>query len=360
MPTGIRRLRTGWQAYVKVNGRTYSKVFPPETLIGHLKAWRERTRAEVKYGLDKTGRTLQEGADDYLPSVESMPSFGTRRQHIDAWCEVFGHRAISSLTAVELRRQLELWKRTGRFDGGPLSHGSLNRRRTALMAMLSALNVEPNIVRQVPKFDERDSAQMRAHPMLTLARIMRHTTPGTASRHWLQALMWTGLTHGFLTGVTARDIRPEGLYVQHRRKGGGFPPAVIPIVTRARLALLRLTRTGVLRALDKGSVRHAWQGAQARYNAAQAKLGRKTVPHVRVYDLRHSFLTWAAERIKDDRALKLIARSNQIARYTMGSEAERLASAVQLLQPLRSLRGTSGHLERAKQDTKLVEKSRNS
>jgi len=43
--TGIRRWKSGWQAYIEVDGRTYSKSFPIETSTKAMRAWRQDTKA---------------------------------------------------------------------------------------------------------------------------------------------------------------------------------------------------------------------------------------------------------------------------------------------------------------------------
>lgn len=51
------------------------------------------------------------------------------------------------------------------------------------------------------------------------------------------------------------------------------------------------------------------------------------LPRIRPYDIRHSFATWAAGVLKDDRALKELLRTNSIERYTEGATADRLEHA---------------------------------
>lgn len=61
--------------------------------------------------------------------------------------------------------------------------------------------------------------------------------------------------------------------------------------------------------------------AVATENATRRQKDR--LPPLRPYDLRHSFATWAASIIKDDRALKELIRTNRIARYTEGARRNR-------------------------------------
>lgn len=348
---GIRQTPAGrWQVFVRVNGVYRSRTFPANTTLPALVAKRERLKAEVKYGVPAEGDdrpAFRTEAASYLQLVTAMPSYADRAYRIQCWVEVFGSRIRSTITAREIRAQLEKWRRTGSHVGGPLSQGSLNLRRTALMAMFTTLDGKSaaNIVKDVPVYDETYSQVVRAESMVTCVRLIRRIRPRTKMRAILHALLWTGWPHQLLSELTAADVdwTHGKVRVGRRKKGKGMPAAWVPVVPRALLALRRLDelgawgggRTSSLHAGMRRAVRAENRWRTERNQAA----GRTVWPLVREtfnpYGLRHSFGTWAAARIKDDRALKELLRTNSIARYTEGALAERLAAARDLLLPTR-------------------------
>lgn len=326
-PTGIRRLATSFQTYFDHAGHQYTATFPLETPLATMKEARKKQIAQVKYGIAKDdGRTFRKDADAYLAMVTAMPSYQDRKYHIDQWADAFGPRTRASITAAEIRGQLERWRTSGSVNGGKLSAGSLNRRRTALMAMFTALDgkSQPNIVKDVPRYDERASHQIRARTMREMSAIRRHVPPNSLSRHRLTFLQWTGLTEALLMEIRESDIDWDRKRVQlaRRKKGHGLASAFVPLLPPALRALRRLTAAKALRAFSTSGLHSTWH--RACDNAGK--------PRCRVYDLKHSFATWAASRIKDDRALTELLRTKSIARYTDAATPDRLTMALRELR----------------------------
>jgi integrase len=331
LPTGIRRLKTSFQAYLDFRGVQHTQVFPFTATYSAMKDWRERKRAELKFGTPSASSTFRDDATEYLRMVEAMPSYQDRQFHVEQWALVFGHRDRKTLTAIEIRRQLETWRTSGRFDGKGLAAGSLNRRRTALMAMFTALDgrSQPNVVKDVPAYDERASHQIRARTMLEMSKVVRQVRRGSDSRARLSVLQWTGWTSKLLKEVTDDHIdwKRSAVVLARRKKGKGLVSVRLPVLPRALAALRRLKRLDAFGIFSNSSLHSAWERA----------CDKAGVPRSRVYDLRHSFATWAASQIKDDRALSELLRTKSIARYTEGATAERLIAAVQTLKDARNL-----------------------
>jgi integrase len=350
-PKGIRQLGNVLQAYVTVRGGFHSKTFPLGTPLLVLKDWRERTRAEWKYGTPKqSGRSFADDAADYMRSARLTIRSQTTRQHdINAWVVVFGQRQRVSITAAEITDVLLRWRTNGRHDGRPLKPGTVNGRRAALMAMYRSLDgkAKPNVVKDTPRFDASESAQLRAVPMLTLATIMRRTHPHTLNRARLRVLMWTGWPNQLLKGITPADIDwPHSrVRLPARKKGKGQPSAWVPVLPRALAALRIFHKLKAYGDFRNDRLFKAWKVAQAKANALRAE----PLPHIRVYDIRHSFLTWAASIVRDDRAMKELARSDMIERYTLGSELDRMSAAMQVLQVSARHRATLRHIPRGEQ-----------
>jgi integrase len=358
LPKGIRQVGGVLQAYVTVRGRFHSKTFPSGTPVMVLKDWRERTRAEWKYGTPKqSGRSFADDAADYMRSARLTIRSQTTRQHdINAWVEVFGPRQRASITAAEITDVLLRWRTNGRHDGQPLKPGTVNGRRAALMAMYRSLDgkAHPNVVKDTPRFDASDSAQLRAVPLLTLAMIIRQTRPHTLNRARLRVLMWTGWPNQLLKGITPADIdwQHSRVRLPARKKGKGQPSAWVPVLPRALAALRIFHKLKAYGDFLNDRLFKAWKVAQAKANAHRDV----PLPHIRVYDIRHSFLTWAASIVKDDRAMKELARSDMIERYTLGSELDRMSAAMQVLQVSARHRATLRHIPSGEQRAKPKQK----
>lgn len=354
LPKGIRRTPAGtWRVYVRVRGALVSRCYPAETGLRALIEHREHLRAEQKYGVpapDDRLPTFREEAESYLQLVTAMPSYADRAYRIGCWVAVFGARQRSTITAREIRAQLERWRQHGRKDGGPLSVASLNQRRTALMAMITTLDGKSasNIVRDVPAYDERYSVQVRAESMLTCARLIRRLRRRGKMRAVLHALLWTGWPHKLFSEIGPADIdwTAGRVRVGRRRKGKGMPPAWVPVVPRALLALRQVAARNAWGGCSTSALHSALARAVVSENTWRATrnaiAGEAVWPLVKTpfspYGLRHSFATWAAGRIKDDRALKELLRTNSIRRYTEGALADRLEAARRMLAPAKPTR----------------------
>lgn len=330
MPKGYRRLKTSIQAYVTVRGRFISETFPLDTSVTDINRWRERTRAEKKYGIKTAAGTSSSFATDalrYLELCKGMPSYQDRKFHIEQWVEAFGDRVRSSITAHEISRVLETWR-----VKKSLSAGSLNRRRTALMALYTKLDgkSQPNIVKDVAPYDERASVKLRARPMLQIARVIRRVKPHSQARAILRVFMWTGLPNTILKAVRSSHIdwQRHTVDLPPRQKGQGMKAATIPLLPQAVRAFRRYFALKVNREFSNSSVHSALARAVEAENAWRIRHELDPIDPLRVYDIRHSFGTWLAARVKDDRALKELLRTNSIERYTHGANTARLEAAL--------------------------------
>lgn len=326
LPTGIRRLKKSYQAYLEHAGKFYSQTFPLATPLLTMKDWRERTRAALKYGTpEKPARTFAEDAADYLKLCPAIASYDVKRYHIDQWTLAFGARDRKTLTAADIRLQLETWRTSGRFDGKALSVASLNRRRTDLMAMFTALDgrSHPNIVKDVPAYRELWRHQIRAQAMPVILRAKRHTRRDSKTWARLSLLAWSGWPNAIVKALRRSDIdwRGERVKLPPRHKGQGMPAAWVTVLPQTMKALRRFDRANAYGAFSNSAIHSSWA------LACESAGG----PLMRVYDIRHSFATWVAPRIKDDRALKELLRTNSIERYTQAAALSRLEQAIRSL-----------------------------
>lgn len=342
LPTGIRRLKTSFQAYLEHAGKFYSQTFPLTTPLLTMKDWRERKRASLKYGTPiEPARTFAEDAADYLKLCPAITSYAVKKYHIDQWSLAFGTRDRKKLTAADIRLQLETWRKTGRFDGKALTVASLNRRRTDLMAMFTALDgrSHPNIVKDVPAYRELWRHQIRAQPMPVILRAKRQTRRGSKTWARLSLFTWSGWPNAIVKALRPIDIDWRGGRVKlpPRHKGQGMPAAWVKVLPETMKALKRFDHAKAYGSFSNSSIHTSWVLA----------CETAEVPTMRVYDIRHSFATWVAPRIKDDRALKELLRTNSIERYTQAAALSRLEQAIVLLEQ------SSGRLNRSDRHAKV-------
>jgi integrase len=335
----LREDRHGIQAYFRYRGAFHSQRFKHADGDARSKAlaWlkEERPKIEARVLLSQTARPDRHGpsfetdADTYLAAVESMPSYTDREYHIRLWAETFRGRDRNTVTALEIRTQLERWRRS-------LSASSCNKRRTALMSFYTKLNGKSgyNPVRDVEAYPEYP--EMRSQHPYTILRILACMAP-SKTRARLRVILCTGWPHAQL-----KRLKPEHLdltrgraFVTPRRKGKGRAGTWLPLLPAAVDALREFIKWDCFG--DEWS--HTAMGtmfarAQKKLNAHRAKLGLPAVS-VRPYDIRHTFGTALARRITDERALQelmLHSRPEQTRRYTEAATHDRIERA---LAPLR-------------------------
>lgn len=312
---GIRRTRTGWQVYVQVGGRFISERHPKTATLGALKARRDELRVEARQRhVARQARpqahrgTLGADVRAYLAQVAAMPTVKCRARDLDAWLERFGDRPRASITAAEVREQLQIWRTVGptmRYRrtkaGGQwvelkrgLSASACNHRRTALLHLFTILDGKgaPNPVRAVEAFVE-PAPEPRGRPIELIGRVVaRVTNPKHRAR--LQVLMWTGMRGNSELGKIEPhhvDLAQQICYVPTAKGGRQF--RIIPLNQAGVDAWQEFIDADAWGPYDKEGLRAALRRA-ARAEMQAAALERRDLPRldrIRVYDLRHSVAT---------------------------------------------------------------------
>ncbi len=352
---GIRRTVSGWQVYARVRGEWRSRHYPADTPLATLRLRREELRARGVLHIDEPasdGPTFTEDCETYLAAVRGMPTYRDREYRIHQWRDAFGgDRARASITSVEIRQQLEAWRTR---ETKPLSHGSLNTRRTALMHLWTVLDGRsaPNPVRDVPRY--REEAQPLRLPSIEQAERAIAAVPGKGrkgkTRARLRVLLWTGWPAAQLMRLQPEDVHWAAgtATVRARRKGKGTRARTLPLLPQAIAALRELQTIGGWGPFSTSSMHSAL--------ARACRLAR--VPTFHPYALRHLFLTRAALASRDDRVvaeLGMHADVRQARRYTEQSVDPRVADGLTTLATFatsprgtRDLRAFSGGSRRPK------------
>jgi integrase len=300
---GIRRTKWGWRVYGRVNGQFFSKRFPPDTPLTTLKTWRhdERTRRRSRqlahaHDLPPSG-SLAGDVARYLQLVTAMPTLPQRTYDLKCWVTALGgDRPRRSIQAPELTGILHAWRASG------LAAGTCNRRRTALMRLWHELDGKsaPNPLRDVKRFHEPDPLP-RGRPYAILERIFR-AMEMSKSRARLKAIAYIGLAHCELKRLQPiQDWNRQAgtLVIRGRQKGEGTPTRVVQLTAAGTAALRELQRTEGWGWFSNSTLQRRWRAALARVRQTDPAL-----PHIRCYDLRHSFGSELYRLTKDLKAVK--------------------------------------------------------
>jgi integrase len=345
LPKGIRRIPQGYQAFVKVRGRFLSKSFPPQTNLTVMKRWREEQRVRARLGaaLLTAGATLRVDVAEYLEQVQTMPDLRNRRDDLARWVAVFGpDRIRKSITAGEIRKQLETWRAEG-YAGNTLNH-----RRGALMHLWTVLDgkTAPNPARETPRYpDESLEAPPRALSAAACDLILASMAP-SQTRARLELLRWAGWPPATIARLQPEDIRwDDAVRLRPRRKGKGAKGVWLPLLPQAWDALREFKRLGCWGTFSTSSARTRFRKAARRarrtlarayaertIDRAAARQLRAELLNVTPYMLRHSFGTLVAGTTKDDRAVQTLlqhADIRQTHRYTEATADPRAAAALE-------------------------------
>lgn len=323
--TGIYRDAVGFSIVATVAGTQHERRVAAGTSLSKLLEAREDLRSELRRRAKRAGLnapaagTLAKAAPTYLASVRQMPSYRTRRWHIELWVETLGKMHRDDITPAMVSAQLHAWLGEGR------SPQTCNHLRTALVQLYVRLDGKEarNPARAVPKF-RTEAPIARAIPVLDLARVLHHVRQGSKTRARLAVIATTGLAHAELMRLTRADIDLVGgsLLARARRKGAGSQPRRIPLTHHARLALQLFMRRDAWGVFSTASMRSRFRDA-----CEQAGFGHTDW---RPYDLRHTFATQVAAA-GDERAVQAVlghTTTTTTRRYTLGSVDDRVARAV--------------------------------
>lgn len=300
---------------IRVRGRLHTKRFPPIYTVERLKKWRDDH--ETRHRPKKSERgTFADDAARYLYSVRTMSSYSDRQRDIQNWIDVLGDRPRWELTPEIIRSQLSTWKAT------PLAASTCNHRRTALSHLFTVLDGRNayNPVREVPPFEEAPALK-RGLPMAVVVKVLKKVK-GPKTRARLDVLAWTGLRPSELMRLTPALVDTKaGVALVPTAKGG--PPREIPFA----LAVPGWKKMIKADALGEFSV-------QSMRKSLVLACKKAKVPHFRVYDLRHSFLSALRKSGADLSDVQAVAGHSTIrlTRRYAPTITEKLAKAVRRLR----------------------------
>lgn len=321
---GIRRTSHGWQVYTTKGGKFRSKHLPAETEISTLRKERGTLEARATLGLDApaaepvTGPTLADDVESYLKAIAGMTTYSDRAYRVKKWRDALGpERSRSTVTAVEIRQQLEAWRVKG------AAPGTLNLLNTALRHLWTVLDGPDarNPLRAIPRYREEEKP-LSLPPWKAAVDLLENLEP-SKSRARLKVLLWTGWPSAIVKRLRPQDInwRKREAVTHGRRKGGGTKPRVVPLHANA------------VKALREFAAADAWGpfSGSALHSLLHRACDAASMRRFRVYDLRHLFVTRLTLKSKDERGvaeLALHSTPSQTWRYSRQAGSTRAKSAL--------------------------------
>jgi integrase len=320
---GIHRRGDTWRVFVRVNGQLYTKTFDSATPVPEMQAWRETQRGIYGVGVPVAGSFAAKVAT-YLAQNQSKAAINQATAHLELWLQALGRdRAPLSITKDEINRQIDEWLLT-------LQPGTVRKRRMWLrqfFVFLTGVDGGPCQKATNPKEPKAGARGIdylvieKALASMPATRSAKRGTVGPQSLALVRArvMVYTGLPPKLLMAVVPDDLDfvAGRLYVHGRQKGEGVEERVLPLTPEALTAFKAFHAAA-------GYGRFSVSSMGRSVKAAFRRVGYTR--HVRLYDLRHSYLT-QVYRITRDTAtvarLGMHAEGSPItARYTKGANQD--------------------------------------
>ena len=348
---GIYVYPTRLRVIAKAGTRMREKHYPLGTDLRVMQSWQLREKATLLENapVRATRGTLAADIPTYLATLT-----GRRRKDEAAIAHHWLVSALGPMPRSEIRRaqvkaQLATWQTAG------VAASTINHRLRVLRNVYRELDADDEEANDptagIRKLREPEP-QIRAVPYDVIEAVIAYMVPrGRAergqshadtvnkSRARARVMAWTGLPPALLMKVRPDhvDWTAGTLDVTPRRKGKGTTAKTIPLLPQAVEALKAFFAACAAGTFSTSSFRHRWLGAQRRL---VAEIRRQvvasggdphsvTLPPIRPYDMRHSFLTEVYRRSKDLLAVRQLGIHAKVAtseRY-IGAAADPAARA---------------------------------
>jgi integrase len=331
---------TGRSVKVTVGGKTLERRFP----AGHPLHLLEAERDALK-GLQQAARPVHSGTlrNDVLAYLRTIDDPRKKRDMaglLAHWVAAYGDVSRFALTPLLIRQQLAAWRLAG------AAASTCNLRLQSLRNVFRVVNgpEDANPASQVPRLSP-PPAEPRAQSYALIARIL-DAMPDRGQTAKGQARPTVGLTKLRLTFWAFSGLPPAqiarinpdtdilwdvpALRARPRRKGKGTRETWLPLMPQAVAALRALVDAGALPGhFSTGSMYKSFQTA-----VAKLRKDDPTLPHIRPYDLRHSFATEALAASSDLAGVQHLLQHStpqMTTRYTLAAVPAAAARAAAML-----------------------------
>lgn len=350
----------GWRVYVRGlheqtgKSQLQPRWFPPGTTLEALAHFRDSHKLEIKrLRLERraTGQVARArpatelfpaDADRYLQLevVQALESYTDRVREIEHWKRTFRRVRRRDITIQAIDAELQ------RLHNAGYAGATVNKFRAALMAIWTQLDGvgAANPVKATKTFPEAEE-EARGQDYALLTRILDEVpadrtrpTKGvkgsrkgiSLSRIRLGLMVWTGMAPVHIARLEPAHFSiAERWYVLPRRKKGKRvrrPPPIVrlPMNREARKCFRLFVAAKAWGPFDRRDLRKTWLRAVRNTEKAMQQERndqRFTLPHIRLYDIRHSFGTavYAASENLEQVATMLGNTPRTARRYSLGA-----------------------------------------
>ena len=296
--------------------------FPLDTPVKKMKAWQEDQRATIRRTHPvPTKGTLAADIVTYLarPDIKKLASYRQIEVMLAYWSDRLGHKRRQNITADDIRQGL---------DALPATAGAATKEkhRAFLIALWKALD-GPSAgcpAKDVPR-PKKGKNPVRSIKPEVFQAILDHIPHGSVLEARVLVIAHTGLPPGMLASLTpdAIDFLRGTVTVPPRQKGAGVEGRVLPLSDAAKAAFRLWIESGGYRPVTTDAISRG-------FHEAAVAAGYRGV---RLYDLRHTFLTRVAQHagIQAAMGLGLHANIGTTQRYANGAVNPLMQSAVDSL-----------------------------
>jgi integrase/recombinase XerD len=341
---GIYRDARGYEVCVSLQRQRASKRFPAGTDRTTLRLARGQLLARLHREASAHGKpgTLAADVRAYLTQLPEGRMKDDAAMLLGHWVAVLGDRPRSHIAPADIRTAMSAW-----LDAGKAA-GTVNRRRTALLSLWTALDGAgaANPVREVRKL--REAQEARDIPPAALAAILEHLPRRTKAGRWwrstahLRVFAATGWPPRLIAQLTPEALHLDGpdpyVIVTPRAKGAGQAGKAVPVTPEAVSALKDFAEANAWGEVSRNSLRRVFLHAVEK--ARKAWVGRWPVdPRVSPYWLRHAFGTRVLAETGDLAAtseLLIHGSLTSTQRYTRTAVSARAKAAIKQVGVVRS------------------------
>jgi integrase len=344
-PTRIRAL-------AKHGTRVREKAYPLGTDLAVMQRWQLRTKAELMADTPLVapgGESLAAAFPRYLATLvgkRRLEESGLARHWLNSPLATMDRATI---VKSQIKAQMATWQTAGH------AANSINHRVRVLRNVYNELDGEDatHPTDGIKRLREPDPVPRDQPYALLLAIIAWMPDHGHAStkgqprgkvnltKARALVMLWTGLPPALLKQVYRVHFNRAAatLAIPSRKKGLGTKPKTIPLLPPAVDALQAFFDAGAAGPFNTSAFYKVWQSACARCARELRKLvaaqggdpATVVMPHIRPYDIRHSFGSEAWRQTGDMQAVKQLMIHAVLAtteRYTVGVVEEAAQRAV--------------------------------